>query len=91
MFEWALGILQQIETLIKAAAWVLGIGFILVTYFRTRGQFVATAVAALMAGAMIWAVHNADWFQRKVGEETISHAPAAVAAEADVFHVRWPL
>ena len=28
MFEWALGILQQIETLIKAAAWVLGIGFI---------------------------------------------------------------
>lgn len=72
MFEWALDMISDLTTLVRAAIVLLAIVMVVMVYARTRGQLVATAVAALMAGAVIWAVNNIDWFERKVGEETIA-------------------
>lgn len=30
----------------------------------------------MLAGVVIWAVNNIEWFERKVGDETIALAPA---------------
>lgn len=79
MFEWALDMIGQATTLVRAAIVLVAIVMVVMVYARTRGQLVATAVAALMAGAVIWAVNNIDWFERKVGEETIAGAGAPVA------------
>ena len=72
MFEWALDMINDATTLVRAAIVLLAIVMVVMVYARTRGQLVATAVAALMAGAVIWAVNNIDWFERKVGDETIA-------------------
>lgn len=81
MFEWAHEMLANIRELILAGAWVVGVGFVLWTFAKSRGQLIPTAVSALMAGAMIWAVHNPEWFERTVGEETIAHAPVVDVAD----------
>lgn len=78
MFEWAMEMINQATTLVRAAIVLLAIVMVVMVYARTRGQLVATAVAALMAGAVIWAVNNIDWFERKVGEETIAAGGAPV-------------
>ena len=78
MFEWALDMINDATTLVRAAIVLLAIVMVVMVYARTRGQLVATAVAALMAGAVIWAVNNIDWFERKVGDETIARARAPV-------------
>ncbi|MEX2621571.1 MAG: hypothetical protein WD250_15245 [Egibacteraceae bacterium] len=75
MFEWAHGIIDQMLTLIRAGIVVFAIITVSMIYARTKAV-VPVAVAALLAGAVIWAVNNIDWFERKVGQETIALAPA---------------
>lgn len=87
MFEWALDMINDATTLVRAAIVLLAIVMVVMVYARTRGQLVATAVAALMAGAVIWAVNNIDWFERKVGDETIARtrAPVVLAETAETL------
>ncbi len=71
MFEWAHGIIDQTLTLIRAGVVLFAILTVSTIYARTKAV-VPVAVAALLAGAVIWAVNNIDWFERKVGDETIA-------------------
>ena len=73
MFEWAQGLINQATDLVQAAVVLLAIVSVVTVYGRTK-QLVATFVAAVLAGGVIWAVNNIDWFARKVGDETIAQS-----------------
>ena len=71
MFEWAHAIIDQTLTLIRAGVVLFAVLTLATIYARTKAV-IPVAVAALLAGAVIWAVNNVEWFERKVGEETIA-------------------
>lgn len=81
MFEWAQSMIMDVTTLVQSGVVLLAIITVVMVYGRTK-QLIATGVAALLAGGVIWAVNNIDWFERKVGDETIAAVvvPAEVAA-----------
>ena len=79
MIDWIADKLADIQQLILTAGVVLAILYVLMTWWRTKA-LVPTLVALLLAGIVLWAVSNIDWFKRKVGEETRSlPAPPAAA------------
>jgi hypothetical protein len=67
--------------LIRAGVVLFAVLTVAMIYARTKAV-IPVAVAALLAGAVIWAVNNIEWFERKVGEETIALAPA----DAETFN-----
>lgn len=71
MFEWAQSMIMDATTLVQSGVVLLAIITVVMVYGRTK-QLIATGVAALLAGGVIWAVNNIDWFERKVGDETIA-------------------
>lgn len=79
MIDWIADKLADIQQLILAAGVVLAIVYVLMTWWRTKA-LVPTLVALLLAGIVLWAVSNLDWFKRKVGEETrgLPAAPAVL-------------
>lgn len=86
MIEWVADKLADIQQLILAAGVVLAILYVLMTWWRTKA-LVPTLVALLLAGIVLWAVSNIDWFKRKVGEETGSlPAPPAVVERQSPSH-----
>lgn len=80
MIEWAHQMIDQLTGLVQAGVVLLAIVIIVSVYGRTK-QLVATFVAALLAGGVVWSVHNIDWFKDKVGDETISDVSAADHAD----------
>lgn len=82
MIEWLATKIAEITGLVQSGVVLLAICAVAMVYFRTK-QLVATATAALLAGAVIWAVNNIDWFERKVGEEAASSTPAVEVVTAD--------
>jgi hypothetical protein len=84
MFEWAHAIIDQTLTLIRAGVVLFAVLTVAMIYARTKAV-VPVAVAALLAGAVIWAVNNIEWFERKVGDETIANltVPVVLARAAD--------
>lgn len=83
MFEWAHAIIDQTLTLIRAGVVLFAVLTVAMIYARTKAV-VPVAVAALLAGAVIWAVNNIEWFERKVGDETIAFAPPDAEAARDI-------
>lgn len=80
MIEWMQQEIVQVTDLVQSGIVLLAIVSVGIVYGRTK-QLVATATAALLAGAVIWATNNIDWFEGKVGEET--NASASFVVEPD--------
>ncbi|GJF30260.1 hypothetical protein KNE206_29600 [Kitasatospora sp. NE20-6] len=79
IITWANTKVTQLNTLALAAAVLMAIIAVLMAWWKTR-SFVATLVALVLAGLVIWAVNNMTTIQNKVGTEVnASRAPAAVA------------
>ncbi|RKE03026.1 hypothetical protein [Streptomyces sp. TLI_171] len=79
IITWANTKITQLNTLALAAAVLMAIIAVLMSWWRTR-SFVATLVALVLAGLVVWAVNNMTTIQTKVGTEVAVHAPAAVPA-----------
>lgn len=84
MFDWAEAMISNVTALVQSGVVLLAIITVVMVYGRTK-QLIATGVAALLAGAVIWAVNNIEWFERKVGDETIAGAVVTV----DVAAGQW--
>jgi hypothetical protein len=79
IITWGTTKIAQLNTLALAAAVLMGITAVLMAWWKTR-SFVATLVALVLAGLVIWAINNMTTIQNKVGTEvTASSIPAAVA------------
>ena len=79
MFDWIAAKLAEVEQLIQLGAAVLAVVYVVSTWWRTKA-LVPTVTAMVLAGAVLWAINNIDWFERKVGEEAQSLGPALAAA-----------
>jgi hypothetical protein len=79
IITWANTKITQLNTLALAAAVLMAVIAVLMAWWKTR-SFVATLVALVLAGLVVWAVNNMTTIKTKVGTEvTGSHAPAATA------------
>jgi MFS superfamily sulfate permease-like transporter len=79
IITWANTKITQLNTLALAAAVLMAIIAVLMAWWKTR-SFVATLVALVLAGLVVWAVNNITTIKTKVGSEvTSSGVPAAVA------------
>ncbi|WP_042449397.1 hypothetical protein [Streptacidiphilus jiangxiensis] len=79
IITWANTKITQLNTLALAAAVLMAIIAVLMAWWKTR-SFVATLVALVLAGLVVWAVNNMTTIKTKVGTEvTASGPPAAVA------------
>ncbi len=68
MIDWMNSKLGDVQGLLVGITGVLAIWFVIWTWVRTKA-LVPTLVAMLVAGAVLWAVSNMDWFKNKVGQE----------------------
>lgn len=80
--DWAMTKIAEAETLVKAVISLAGLVIIGLVYAKTR-QAIATVVAAVLAGFVLWAVNNVTWFEAKVGEEAalVEVVPTFTAAD----------
>ncbi len=79
IISWANTKITQLNTLALAAAVLMAIIAVLMAWWKTR-SFVATLVALVLAGLVIWAINNMTTIQNKVGTEVAaSRAPAGAA------------
>ncbi|MFF4344716.1 hypothetical protein ACFY00_32950 [Kitasatospora sp. NPDC001540] len=82
IITWGNTKIAELNTLALAAAVLMGIIAVLMAWWKSR-SFVATLVALVLAGLVIWAINNMTTVQNKVGTEvSASRAPAAVAPAA---------
>ncbi|GAA2773115.1 hypothetical protein [Kitasatospora cinereorecta] len=87
IITWGNTKIAELNTLALSAAVLMAIIAVLMAWWKTR-SFVATLVALVLAGLVVWAVNNMTTIKTKVGTEvTSSHAPAAaVPALSDHVH-----
>ena len=69
MIEWLQQELGTVQGLVQAAAVLMAIIYVVMTWWRTKA-LVATVVAMVLAGAVLWAINNISWFQNKIGQDT---------------------
>ncbi|MFC6600496.1 hypothetical protein [Kitasatospora paranensis] len=79
IITWANTKITQLNTLALAAAVLMAIIAVLMAWWKTR-SFVATLVALVLAGLVIWAINNMTSIQNKVGTEVNASRPPAAAA-----------
>lgn len=83
MIEWLDGKISEVTSLLQAAATVGAIALVIFAYVKTR-TLVAVLVAAITAGVFLFSVHNPDWWQSRVGEETEVEGGAPVGPPEDL-------
>jgi CHASE2 domain-containing sensor protein len=74
VLDWLTDKLTELQELIQLGAIVIGMVMIVITWWRTKA-LVPTLTIMVVAGAVIWAVANIEWFEKKVGEETQGLGP----------------
>jgi prepilin signal peptidase PulO-like enzyme (type II secretory pathway) len=80
MIEWGNTKIGELIPLVENGTGLAAIAVIALTYLATK-NFVKTAVAGVLAGLVLFAVSNVDWFKTHVGEEFSLGTPHAVVVE----------
>lgn len=78
LLDWVSAKNTQAQTLARALAVTLGIGFVILAAVASRGSMSRIIVAGLAAGLFIWVVMNVTAVKDRVGNE-IESAPAPAA------------
>lgn len=68
MFDWAYTEIHRAEVLVQGVIALIGIGTVAYTYVKTKAV-VPTVGALIFAFFVVWAIHNASWFDQKIGDE----------------------
>lgn len=71
MIEWAMNMINSGKDLLIAGLGLYVLWMIIKTFGRSGGQAVPTFVVILLGGLVLWSATNMDWFEKKVGDETI--------------------
>lgn len=69
MIDWLHSKIAELTVLLQAGFTLGAIAMVGIMYIKTRAV-VALLVAALTAGIFLWTIHNASWWQDRIGEET---------------------
>lgn len=77
MIDWTNDKIGELISLVQFASVLVAIVSVAYAYAKTR-SLVALLVAALTAGLFLWTVHNTDWWQQRVEEESGSRPLGAV-------------
>jgi hypothetical protein len=89
LIDWLQQELGSIQGLVQAAAAVLAIIYVLMTWWRTKA-LVPTLVAMVLAGGVLWAIHNISWFQDKIGQETgMARPPLGLSLVVGRRRMEW--
>ena len=78
IISWANTKITQLNALALAAAVLMAIIAVLMAWWKSR-SFVATLVALVLAGLVVWAVNNMTSVKNDVGTEVPGSAPAPAA------------
>ncbi len=69
MIDWMNSEIASIGGLLQNGITVVAIAFVGMVFWRTKA-LAPTLGALLLAGGVVWGVHNIAWFEGKIGEET---------------------
>lgn len=79
ILDWGNAKVVQIKALVIAVAALLAVVAVVLTWWRTKAA-VPTLVTLLLAGLVLYAVNNMDFFQKKVESEVTDSGAGAPAA-----------
>lgn len=77
--EWAADKIADVQGLVITAIALMAVILIASTWWTTKA-LVPTVTALLLAGLVLWAVSNVDWFQARIGDEVQTGWAAAPPA-----------
>ena len=69
MIEWLSATLADVESLLQAGIAVAAAAYVASIWWRTKA-LVPTLAAMLVAGAVVWASNNVDWFSQRIADDT---------------------
>ena len=78
MIEWLSATLADVESLLQAGIAVAAAAYVASIWWRTKA-LVPTLAAMLVAGAVVWASNNVDWFSQRIADDTTVMGAVAFA------------